>query len=563
MPIHPHHTPIQRPLQSLIRWCLGIVWLFSTAHAQIIDENTPFIAPFPSVGEHGNFDLLAQSFVADINKAHKIGVWLRADSAGGEVQLALWGNTPLNTPDSNTVLYQSSLISPSTTGAWVYDSGFVALLTPGQTYWLVIDGHRTLTGQGYSSIGVSNQYTDTNLPLYGSMDGAQTWNVALGNPMAVYIEGDTCSFTIQITPSSPLICPDSFVTLSAPFGLPSYAWSTGGTASSIQVTSSGLYTVTVSDPNFCQTTASIILSQGTSPSPNLLSNYNVCQGSSVNLAAFPFYAAYLWSTGATTSTISVDSPGVYTLQIIDQDGCPGSDTATVTAYPAPHITLGPDTNLCQGQFILLDAGAGYLAYNWSNGSSGRSISPTTTGDYFVILTSANGCIGGSDTLSLQVNPNPTKPVISNTLGGISSTFGFAYTWLLDGDTLTGATSREIESPAPGLYQVIIANGFGCTAISDTFRVAIEQQGSFVSEGFSPNGDGLNEVFFVEGIENYPANLLIVFNRFGEEVYRKTGYTNDWHGFGPQGKPLPDGDYYYILEFGGTTPSRKGAVRISR
>ncbi|MNT16173.1 hypothetical protein D3C86_2014760 [compost metagenome] len=59
--------------------------------------------------------------------------------------------------------------------------------------------------------------------------------------------------------------------------------------------------------------------------------------------------------------------------------------------------------------------------------------------------------------------------------------------------------------------------------------------------FTPNGDGINDVFKIEGLENYPGSKLLIFNRWGNEVYRSNNYQNDWDG-----SQLEEGVYFYIL-----------------
>ena len=70
----------------------------------------------------------------------------------------------------------------------------------------------------------------------------------------------------------------------------------------------------------------------------------------------------------------------------------------------------------------------------------------------------------------------------------------------------------------------------------------------VYTGFSPNGDGVNDVFYIEGLEAYPNAQLTVFNRWGNQVYRSDSYKNDWTGLW-EGKLLPDGTYFYVLDDG--------------
>jgi len=83
----------------------------------------------------------------------------------------------------------------------------------------------------------------------------------------------------------------------------------------------------------------------------------------------------------------------------------------------------------------------------------------------------------------------------------------------------------------------------------------------IPNGFTPNGDGLNDRFIVRGLEFYPENRLLVFNRWGNEVFRITGYKNDWDGAN-----LSEGTYYYIFELrlhSGQWQTFKGFVTIVR
>ena len=108
-----------------------------------------------------------------------------------------------------------------------------------------------------------------------------------------------------------------------------------------------------------------------------------------------------------------------------------------------------------------------------------------------------------------------------------------------------------------VYEVCTSGG--CDTASVVLQVTCES--IIVFTGFSPNGDGVNDHFLVLGIENYPANRLVVFNQHGHEVYSRDAYANDWAGT-YQGTPLLDGTYYYVLAIEGEEP-RSGYVQIAR
>lgn len=127
----------QPTYRSVLAWILLLiswVWGVGNARAQYVDELTPATDTFPSVGAAGVYDFLAQSFVAEVGRVSKVGAWIMADSASGEVQLTIYGNSVQGTPDLNYIVYQSALIAPSDTGAWVYDTITNAALSPGDTF---------------------------------------------------------------------------------------------------------------------------------------------------------------------------------------------------------------------------------------------------------------------------------------------------------------------------------------------------------------------------------------------------------------------------------------------
>ncbi|MDX1913101.1 MAG: gliding motility-associated C-terminal domain-containing protein [Saprospiraceae bacterium] len=98
----------------------------------------------------------------------------------------------------------------------------------------------------------------------------------------------------------------------------------------------------------------------------------------------------------------------------------------------------------------------------------------------------------------------------------------------------------------------------------TIKITIVCDKILVFNGISPNGDGRNDVWHIVGIEQFPQNEVQVFNRWGNQVYTRKGYTNNdpWNGQW-NGKDLPDGPYYYIIDLGGNEERLSGWVEIMR
>ncbi len=159
--------------------------------------------------------------------------------------------------------------------------------------------------------------------------------------------------------------------------------------------------------------------------------------------------------------------------------------------------------------------------------------------------------------------------------------------VLSNDDLTGGNSY-IEIASPPKYGVVILNDDGtityfpdaqsCRGM-DTFSyllcnangcdnaavtVEVDCDGIEIFTGFSPNGDGINDYFFIANIESNPINTLQIFNQWGNMIYEKESYQNNWDGRW-NNKLLPDGTYYYLLEIEveGKKTTYRGSVELQR
>jgi len=127
-----------------------------------------------------------------------------------------------------------------------------------------------------------------------------------------------------------------------------------------------------------------------------------CQGGEVELSTEPG-SNFLWSTGDTTSLLTVNTAGNYFVSYINQYGCQkNTDTISITILPSPFVTIGPDTTVCNDDIYVLDAGPGFNNYLWSMGTVSQSIFLISHGigidtqEVFVFVTDTNGCTS-SDT----------------------------------------------------------------------------------------------------------------------------------------------------------------------
>lgn len=199
-----------------------------------------------------------------------------------------------------------------------------------------------------------------------------------------------------------------------------YLWSTGATTQSITVKTSGSYTVTISDVNgFTGTSAPTVVTVNTRPNPFITGAPVICSGIPAILNAGAGYVSYLWSNGVTTQTNSVTAAGIYTVTVTNASGCSATsapDTVKTSTKPVPVISAsGSTNNVCPGQSITLDAGAGAAAYLWSTAATTRTIVVSTAGSYTVTVTNTAGCSGTSAAavVTYQTCAKPTGSVVSN------------------------------------------------------------------------------------------------------------------------------------------------------
>jgi gliding motility-associated-like protein len=116
-----------------------------------------------------------------------------------------------------------------------------------------------------------------------------------------------------------------------------------------------------------------------------------------------------------------------------------------------------------------------------------------------------------------------------------------------------------HSSKPDVFQYALCTNGGCDTASVSVIVVCDKIKVF--NAFSPNNDGVNDYFVIEGIENFPNNTVTIYNRWGSEVMKTKGYKNDWAGQW-NGSHLPDGTYFYIFE-DGEGNQQSGYVQIQR
>jgi gliding motility-associated-like protein len=131
---------------------------------------------------------------------------------------------------------------------------------------------------------------------------------------------------------------------------------------------------------------------------------------------------------------------------------------------------------------------------------------------------------------------------------------------------TGLNNASIYTPiasptATTTYRLTVTDANNCIISDDvTITLNLLKYNGLISNLFTPNGDGKNDKWFIQDVQSYPGNEVFVYNIYGNEVYTKKGYMNDWEGT-YNGSPLPDGTYYYVVKLNSSFKILKGTVNI--
>ncbi|MBL0258540.1 MAG: T9SS type A sorting domain-containing protein [Bacteroidetes bacterium] len=242
---------------------------------------------------------------------------------------------------------------------------------------------------------------------------------------SVTIAGGT-GFTasMQTTPASCNATDGTaLVTVTGGSGDFSYAWTPSvSTTSDALALTSGFYSCVVTDnQSNCSQSVSGLVGNTSGITATLVSSTNAhCQNGEDGSAEVvgsggtaPY--TYLWQpTGATTAAVSNLGAGDYTVQVSDYNECPAFLTVTIGYdFPTPVVDLGPDTTICLGDVITLDAGAGFASYFWSDMQTTQQISVSMAGPYSVLITDANGCENFDDIIVSTISCQGNTPVHSS------------------------------------------------------------------------------------------------------------------------------------------------------
>jgi gliding motility-associated-like protein len=296
----------------------------------------------------------------------------------------------------------------------------------------------------------------------------------------------------------------------------------------------------------------------------------ICSGETATLTANASLTGgiYNWLPGSQSSPVISVSPSTTTSYTVTYSvyGCSVSAVSNVIVNPAPGISVAP-LSLCEGQTGTLTAvpstpGGTYLWQPSGETTSSILVNPSATSSYNVLY-ALNGCTA-SATANIQVNAMPVLALAAsgNSISPsehviITASGGGSYVWS------TGSTASAIDvNPEHTTTYCATVTTSGCSDVECLDIIVLNASTLEIPNVFTPNGDGVNDVFHTRGVNITTYNLNI-FNRWGESVFKTEDVSKGWDGR-VNGKEAPDGTYLFLLEAKGADDkmyTEKGHVTL--
>lgn len=269
------------------------------------------------------------------------------------------------------------------------------------------------------------------------------------------------------------------------------------------------------------------------------------------------------SKPVTEDLTRINKSATYYIKVTDNLGCTNKASVHVSVTPPPVVVITDyqGCGLLEMQKMNPTAGSDpdATASFWFDATASTQEIPFNhvffnTTDYFVKMTSIAGC-SVIEKANVVIYPLPsytvtqptavTIPVTVDITKTVPRSTEWTYSYWEDSATTKALMfpERVLES---GKYFVKATTPVGCS-VTQPILVNIGDAPIVPPNAFSPNGDGINDVWIIPLLEYYPKAIIEVFNRTGQSVYKNVGYSKYWDGKSNNGKTLPTGVYYYIIK----------------
>jgi gliding motility-associated-like protein len=281
-----------------------------------------------------------------------------------------------------------------------------------------------------------------------------------------------------------------------------------------------------------------------------------------------------------------DSSRVYALRIWNTDSCSKVLPIRLGVLPLPtyNTLTTPATCGLYNDGILQVTGVSgppsyiYHLYNanynntWTSLNNNKTYPALDSGTYTLTITNGNGCtnssnitIAVSNNANTQFTANPQSGTVPLTVNLSNQSTGVSNCYYLLNNSITQSPVTITEAGEHQITLICFLNDTLCADTASTSVYAIQQ--IIIPTGFSPNGDGINDYFVIQGIEEYPRNELYIYNRWGELVYSAAPYQNNFAGKSNtntfMGNTLTEGTYFYVFKLNPDAQGLTGFIELKR
>ncbi len=364
-----------------------------------------------------------------------------------------------------------------------------------------------------------------------------------------------------------------------------YQWTTGDTIPDIENLPAGAHTLTVTDRNLCVRDEVVVVPQ---PQP-LKVSFTVKKVTCFDLPDGDIRAdvtggtapyRYQWSNSSFVLGDTTDHPTQlyrddYTLELTDAHGCMLTDSVRVEEPNPLVINLEKTDATCFNKpdgTIDLSVSGGTMPYAvlWSTDSRDEDLAGLLSDNYEVVVADKMGCtrygeifVGQPDSLDFRVSVDPVT-CKDETDGRISirpvgGTPGYVVQWS------TGESTFVISELPGSTYTVALTDAQNCL-YEGAFAVPVTPVNCITPVGvpntFTPNQDQVNDVWVIRHHEEYPDMEVVVYNKWGKQVFVSRGYTEPWDG-SYNGTIVQPGTYYYTIQLNNGDPPFSGTLTIIR
>ena len=452
-------------------------------------------------------------------------------------------------------------VFPMPTGQLTTNSPLV--ICPGSTATISLSG--TYDSVDWRKDGISLGNTTTSI----SATESGIYTAEVFNEIGCSITTNSIEITVlEYDPESIIssnglsICPGNTTTLSTTAGYPSYDWLLNGdqlnqSTNSIEVSDFGLYTVLITTSENCELSTNITITAANVPvaSINPSGTIQSCENN-VTLTAsggilYQWFLDGSAIAGANENTYTADIAGSYEVVTTNTVGCiDGSAPTSIEFLPALIVELqASNLTPCENENVTLFLTESYEQYDWSNNQNTASITINDDATYSVVVTDEIGCQGEAE-INIDFIALPLidagEDVLSNCVAGaLLEAVGEGNISWEENEILTdGSLSTVLVNPKETMTFTAIAENNGCKNTDDV-SVIVDCTSLYIPNSFSPNSDGINDVFLVEGTGIYEFELRI-YDRWGELLFYTVDPGDAWTG-GFKDYYVPDGVYTYQVK----------------